>query len=364
MPILPSILQVQRQDFISLWVQSLLLGLYSVVFAGSLHLLFTRRHTDSGPKSLLAVTVLLFVLSATQVALNFTLVLISSFSVGGMLDNGTGSPDGLSASVINLNNVLATVGIFLVVANNVVADCLLTWRCYIIWGRRRLIIAFPVLLIVAGTVAGFVQGGYYIKGYLLYVATSAAPGDPSPAVLEEVAAISQLQNDLGEVFYSMTFACNVLMTALIAFRVLWVSKDINKSAPAIDSNLYRKIIALFIESGGVHSLFLLLSTATGFSSSTGLAEAFTIVSSIAVITAGLSPTLIIVMLALGKTAEQTSMAKTTIAFAAPAPLAPSVDSFSNSFQRGGNGDEGMGDSVLHFVEAPPVPEKALPVNQP
>lgn len=322
----------------------------------AVHLLIARRRNGTNCISLVAVTVLLFALSLTQVVLKFSVVLIFSFAEGAILDNGLQDFHSVITSTQNLNNVVAVIGVFLIVTQNFMADCLLTWRCYIIWGRRRLIIAFPALLIVAGTVAGYVLVGYYVKGYLLIRTAGASPSSPSPVLMEEFLVISDIQNDLNEVFYATTFACNVLMTTLIACRILWVSKHLKQASNTVDSNLYRNIVALLTESGGIHSLLLLLSTVTGFSSSPGLAEANILVSTLATITAGMSPTLIIVMLALGKTAEQTTMDKTTIAFAAPSAPARS-HAFSVSFQHTENADEQMDLPHFHLTQGPTVPEK-------
>ncbi|TFK48287.1 hypothetical protein OE88DRAFT_568658 [Heliocybe sulcata] len=301
-------LQAQRVNYISLWVATLALGVYAAIFFAALQLLLTRQHATQGAKYLLAVTVLLFILALVQIVLNFAATLFSAF----------GDPANPDPSTVNLDNIFATVDNFLTVTTNLVADCLLAWRCYIIWGRKPAVITVPTLFIVVGTVAGYTYSGYSVQSYLL--AQVGIEGYPSPSVtvFNELSREQDLENVLTTVFYAMTFASNVVMTGLIVGRIWWLHRNFRESAAGIDTRLYANLVTLFVESGGIHSTLLLLSMATVSSSSIGVYEAYAIVSSLAIITAGLSPTLIIVLLALGRTANPTAAAaQTTMAFAAP-----------------------------------------------
>ncbi|KZT23018.1 hypothetical protein NEOLEDRAFT_578293 [Neolentinus lepideus HHB14362 ss-1] len=368
MTITVSYFEDQRVNFIALWVQTLLLGAYAIIFVVASHLLLIRRRTAEGGnlRYTLVVTVVLFGLATASVVVDFVQTLLSSFTAGGTLNNSTGDPNDPSLSVINRNNIMSTVGIFLTVMTNFVADCLLTWRCYTIWGRRRAVIAVPIFLIAVGTAAGVGLGGLYAKVTLLYQSVFFGTGSISP---ELMSVLLTWQNALSEVFYAMTFAGNVLMTGLIALRILWVTRHMRGSSTGIDTSLYANIIALFMESGGIHSLCLLFSI-VGYSSTLAGMEVFvrcnqpisalecdteiyhlqTIASSAAAITAGLSPTLIVVMLASGRTADQTTAAKTTMAFAAPPPaLSEHTSHFRVTTSGGRDGpDEIEGD--LHDVQ--------------
>ncbi|KAJ6511085.1 hypothetical protein C8R45DRAFT_1207825 [Mycena sanguinolenta] len=130
---------------------------------------------------------------------------------------------------------LATVQIVLDVINNFTADSLYLYRCYVIWNHRWKLIILPGLFMVSTLVVGLVG----------------------------VPPVTGLSIAKPQVVYSLAVATNLVLTALTAGRLLWMSHATLCISP---NNKIRarcnRAIRIVLESGALYCvgvIFLLVT---------------------------------------------------------------------------------------------------------
>ncbi|KAF7364459.1 Rtt106 domain-containing protein [Mycena sanguinolenta] len=151
------------------------------------------------------------------------------------------------------------------------ADAILIWRCYAIWGNSWRAVAFPCVAYIIN-IGGFIVGALPLLG-------------PS-----ERTAIA--------VCIGTTFLTNVVASSLAAGRIWWISRRASFVMSRTSRRTYAKLTAILIESGCIYPisiivvlvLFVIPSTST-ISVLISIAPVYHIV--------GISPTLIIVRVGLG-----------------------------------------------------------------
>ncbi|KAJ3932956.1 MAG: hypothetical protein NXY57DRAFT_1037973 [Lentinula lateritia] len=120
---------------------------------------------------------------------------------------------------------LRTAGMALYVTANFVADTLLVrierliplYRCYVIWGSRKLVIAGPAVVSFLNTVAAAVATYYQRRDDVTVNILSA-----NPSRIELLDSI-----DIG--FLVINLVTNLLLTSLIAGRLRWTNMRINRT---------------------------------------------------------------------------------------------------------------------------------------
>ncbi|KAJ8074663.1 hypothetical protein PM082_022241 [Marasmius tenuissimus] len=208
-------------------------------------------------------------------------------------------PDDMLSRVNMLYSCAKKLGLawqITLVTSNLVTDIILIWRCYVIWGSRRRVVALPGLLCLVNNVAGY-----------LTIVPKKGPWTP----------VSQLdfgilynhgyhESDLSFKVLALGAFCgilfsNLLLTVLIAGRVLYISRQLSLINSRPITRMYRTIIHASIESGVLYPIAVFAYTVMGYeSSSWGLlsvtAEVLRCCLSPIM---GIASTLIIVRVALG-----------------------------------------------------------------
>ncbi|KAF9462266.1 hypothetical protein BDZ94DRAFT_733362 [Collybia nuda] len=244
-------------------VQTVFYGVYITLFCQCIYI-FRKRH--KGRKPVLVVgTVLMFVFSTIQWGLGISCSLKLHFE-----------------PLENLIYVFA----------NLIADSLLTFRCYVIWDYRKGVVIIPLALIIAGTVMGIyttLLGSGFSRDPI--GALDIVPFDPRSTVF-------------------ITLATNIVLTLLSAGRIWWISRELWKTVGPGISKTYNAAIALIIESGAIYcaSIIAYLVAIMGksynrssysLSADTVARAFFGILTQIV----GIIPTLIVVRMGLGITTE-------------------------------------------------------------
>ncbi|TEB23827.1 hypothetical protein FA13DRAFT_1397729 [Coprinellus micaceus] len=103
-----------------------------------------------------------------------------------------------------------------------VGDGLLLYRCYFFWSDRKWIVILPALTYVASVVMGFLQ--------MLWI--EAFPG---------------WRIDFSVAWIILNASLNVLITALISFRLLVASYRNSQLLPSFSSKVYISIVAILVE---------------------------------------------------------------------------------------------------------------------
>jgi len=177
---------------------------------------------------MLLVSLLMFVVATTHIATNFSRIILA-FIVNG---NAQGGP---SAFFNELSNFTQMFGSTLYVLQTLIGDAMVLYRCYTVWERKLWIIALPVVLLLGSTATGI---------GILY---SFDKVDPQASIF-----VVQLGHWI-TAFFSMTFATNVICTALVAYRV-WA---INRMQISFRTRHLHSVMLLIVESGAIYSATLL-----------------------------------------------------------------------------------------------------------
>ncbi|THU91252.1 hypothetical protein K435DRAFT_909211 [Dendrothele bispora CBS 962.96] len=107
-------------------------------------------------------------------------------------------------------------------------------RCYKVWGAKKKIIAFPVLLSIIN------------NGFALLELSSVIKTELSPIV-----------RYAAEIFLAINFSINLVIPLMIAGRVWWIGHQVAKFLPTGYINLRRRTIAVCLESGVMYPLALI-----------------------------------------------------------------------------------------------------------
>jgi len=167
---------------------------------------------------------------------------------------------------------------WLYVTNNVVADALLLYRCFAVWDFNISVISGPVILLLAGTVCGYVfEESSSFAGF---------SSSPNPGF------------DKTYIYLIMTFSLNAILTGLTAGRIWWVTRTARNILGTGLLQRYNTTIRILIESGVLYSAYIILDLALRRTAVAG-----TIVDAGLIQIVGIMPTLIIVQVGLGRAAH-------------------------------------------------------------
>ncbi|KAJ7772832.1 hypothetical protein DFH07DRAFT_145571 [Mycena maculata] len=225
-----------------LWIGTFFYGIYLVLFCICIYILLHRPRNLSNTV-LLVTAIALFTLSTIQTIMNIIL--------------GAANIDGID---IPYDKVFLADNMIYVV-NNIIADGLVIWRCYVIWNHNIYVVALPIVLLIITS----------IFGWDLDL--------PLPT------------------FFAMSLATNVLVTSLTAGRIWWICRQ---ARTHLDTDLQKRnvsSISIVVESGVIYSasvgLYLILGAIPSAQEMQG-----PIVEMLAQVV-GIVPTLIIVRVGLG-----------------------------------------------------------------
>ncbi|KAK0207684.1 hypothetical protein IW262DRAFT_525448 [Armillaria fumosa] len=155
------------------------------------------------------------------------------------------------------------------VMSTVVADCTMIWRCWMVWGRRWLVVLFPILCPATG---------FGLK--ILEIMN---------AYLTGIESVSYLVSYLSCIL-AMTLWC----TILIVFRIVTVIRAKNGAKSSLGD--YRHVIEVLVESSALHSVTLMIYVALELNN---YVVSSSYLDALAVFTTGIAPTLLVGRVAAG-----------------------------------------------------------------
>jgi len=118
--------------------------------------------------------------------------------------------------------------------NNFLADGLVLYRCLVIWHDNYLVVAFPVLMFLASTA--------------LSIITVFQTAQPGASLWTKVTVNFALP------YWSLSISLNIIVTLLIAGRLLVVRKALREALGAEHAKKYTSAIAMLIESAALYSI--------------------------------------------------------------------------------------------------------------
>ncbi|KAF8910246.1 hypothetical protein CPB85DRAFT_1253386 [Mucidula mucida] len=169
-----------------------------------------------------------------------------------------------------------------------VADLILVWRCWVLYGGNLTIIAVPSLCVIAETIS-----------VCLIIVSAVAKNN----------FISASRVNWSLVYYSMTVATNTLCTLLILFRIVRVS--------GIGASLktYRGIIEILVESAAIYAIVyiaLLIVYAYQFYGGVAVLTANAYPKVISYSITGIAPTLIVARVMAGQSRPDDSWTRPSL----------------------------------------------------
>jgi len=217
-----------ESKLVSIFIQTLLYGAYTVVFGLTVWILVWRRPPGQKINQLMLwISLIMFSLATMHIGVNYARV----FKAFITFRTAEGGP----AAFFNiLSNFTQVFGSAIYVAQTLVGDSVVLIRCYIVWGSRWTVVAFPFLLLLGSTTAGI--------GLLN---TFAHIGDAEVFALQLSSWIVS--------FFSLTLATNTICTALVAYRI-W---SVNRLVIKFSSHSWNPVMLLVIESGAIYSATLM-----------------------------------------------------------------------------------------------------------
>ncbi|KAF7319250.1 hypothetical protein HMN09_00262500 [Mycena chlorophos] len=171
------------------------------------------------------------------------------------------------------NRINIAMGVFFVM-NNIIADSIFVFRCYSIWGRKKRIVAVPILMLLVSACLG-----------LASVITCGQSNIAEFLYLTWIFPVSML-------FSILTTA---LLVTLTAGRIWWIARSARAIMGPTVVRQYRTIMAMILESGALSLtpgiLYLLLALTESSATDVVLAAMAQI--------SGIAPTIIVVRVGLG-----------------------------------------------------------------
>ncbi|THH10830.1 hypothetical protein EW146_g8243 [Bondarzewia mesenterica] len=267
-----------QEDIISLAFETGFYSLCAAFFALSTYLLACKGFNSRTNLTLWLVTVIMFLVSTCHYALSWVTAYSDvlsdlQFLVDEVLDSYPSIPDNPDDSVVFQR--VSEVQIYLPIINYILSDAVLLWRAWVLWDRNIKVMIVPALMWFITAVAAFVSVGLLRMGYATISAIIAS---------------------------TLPLVTNIVATSLIAFKAWKYSRSIkaflgNSSAPKIRAGA---VLALLVESGFLYCAIWIAYVISRFSSVGPLFK--DIMQAIIVQISGSYPTVVIVLVALQKTA--------------------------------------------------------------
>lgn len=263
-------------SLLALWLEGTLHGVYTVLFGACIYALLRQRDKQATSTVLTCAVVTMYVIATTHMGLVVYRAVLTFVHAGTALSGAEGS----SSKVADPLELSQTI---LFIANGLVADCLLIFRCSVVWRGRIWVCLFPALLLIVSTASGiwfnvaFAQAPFKGAGWRVHV---------MPWMTT---------------FVATTLATNVLVTSLIASRVWWITRQSTRNPGHRGASVRRNAALLgIIESGAIYCMAMVVFFVIY---KRRLAELDIMCQTLTQI-AGMAPTLIVVQVRLGLTIDK------------------------------------------------------------
>jgi len=251
----------------------ILYGAYAILFGLCVYVLLKRRVKGAVNKPFLITALLAFTLNTGHIIVGIVRAL-QAFS-----DEGSSSSaiDYYAQSWLPLDIIRQV----LMVTTSLVADIMVTYRCYLVWSCQWTVIVAPVILLVAAAVAAFVS---------VYNFSQLKPGQPF---------LNSNNINWGYASFILWLATIVLLTSLIVYRLRFIALQTRALLGKEHGNRYNYIMTVILESGVIYALSALALLILCIMRSVYQAVAFDAIAQIT----GITATLIIVRIGLGTITE-------------------------------------------------------------
>ncbi|KAJ8502153.1 hypothetical protein ONZ51_g158 [Trametes cubensis] len=271
---------IARAEIVALFVESILFGAFTVLFAIAIWILRHRGKVHgrlTTNRVLCATSTAMWLLSVAHLVLDMTRA-IRGFTVEGQTASNT---EAFYARISDPTNV-ATNTIYLV--TTLLADSFFSYRLYIVWNRTWWIVIVPALLVLSTAVTGI--------GVCVEIGLT-KPGNPIFA--------SNLQPWI-RTFFALSLTTNLFATVLIIGRIMWANRRVREyRANGAMVGSHWNVVEIVIQSAAVYSAALIAMLGTYLANSNAQYVCLDIIQPLI----GIVFTLIIIRVGLASTMEST-----------------------------------------------------------
>ncbi|KAJ7267466.1 hypothetical protein C8J57DRAFT_1327780 [Mycena rebaudengoi] len=259
--------------FVSLFCEASLHGMYTILFASTVYMLSKNkgRMNNVMTRTIVLLIVIMYCISTAHV----------SIAMAQDYRAFVTDPETVGDNTDSIGNTPVLVQLALEVTNCILADTIIIWRAYVLYGNNKKIVAAPILMIAATGVTGYIL--------VSRVSAVARHSTFDSIFTDEVQSWSIT-------FSVLTLATNFISTGLIAGRIWYHARQLRNIMGTVGhsgtSKRYQSIIALVIESGLLYSLAWLITIILNVA---GSAAIVVTVDMIAQLT-GIIPTLIVLLI--------------------------------------------------------------------
>ncbi|KAJ8088173.1 hypothetical protein PM082_013724 [Marasmius tenuissimus] len=265
--------QVITLPVVTVLVMCIVYGFYVLLFGLCVYVL--QRGEIHRRKLYITWTSILFLLSTSTVVAEMMLALnASTVKYVSVKDNNLRALQEFSLGHNRMSVVLRTLIWILCILANIVADSMLIYRCYVIWGSRKYL-AVPLAILSCGINVVSIAGT---------VMTQIGREDMS---IEANVILAAKAQNVQVVSLIISASFNLALTLLTAGRIWWITRALDPSK----TRAIRTINKITLESGMLYPLVMILHLfVINFGPYPPL-DTFPLV----VLTAGIAPTPIIVL---------------------------------------------------------------------
>ncbi|KAK0238399.1 hypothetical protein EDD85DRAFT_507592 [Armillaria nabsnona] len=253
---------------------ALLHGIYTGIVSVALWNIFISKFRSIG-RAMVVIIILLYITTTINFFFNGPFLTATNVEIAtGTLDFHRGSSSIQDYAILTLVpswgwTPRTDIGIgATAVISTVVADCTMIWRCWMVWGRRWLVVLCPIICLASGL-------AYKILEIM-------------NAYLTEIETVSYLV-----VYLSCILTTTLWCTILIVFRIVAVIRVNN--GPNSGLGDYRHLIEILVESSALHSVALIIYVALEANNN----PSSVYLDALAVFTTVIAPTLLVGRVAAG-----------------------------------------------------------------
>jgi hypothetical protein len=218
-----------RVGLLTICIETLLYGIYTALFFQSMYIMLKGiKGRSLSAKIFLSFTALMYIIATTHVSIGLRTLLVPDLSLEGTPEaeeSWMATPRWEYTAYTVMNIVMLWL-----------FDCLMIYRCYIIWAKNRCVIVAPIILFFA-TIA------------ISLLAWWSTTVERSPFYI------------LGKLAFPCTVLQNILTTSLISFRL--VRQFRLSRAPGVQPsnshlNLF-DVVQILLESAALYTTLLLIT---------------------------------------------------------------------------------------------------------
>uniref|UniRef100_A0A0W0EUK9 Uncharacterized protein n=1 Tax=Moniliophthora roreri TaxID=221103 RepID=A0A0W0EUK9_MONRR len=264
-------LPLEEYKFIAIWIEAIFWGMYTVLFWICIYVLLSPHNLKQSGTSKLNKP---FIATASLMYLLSTMHFVNDFARGfvAFLEYGDKGGPKEYYEEISVWHYLFREALYM--TTNIVADALLVYRLYVVWGRKRKFVFGPIILVTATAVFGYLT----VWGF-----SRVEPGQNDHAASIYHWAVG---------LFSLSLVTNVVV---VGWRIWLAGREVSNVLDKKHGRKYNQALAIIIESGALCSVALMLNLILYVTRRNAVQITFDSTAQIM----GIAPTLTIVRVGLG-----------------------------------------------------------------